>query len=293
MKIVDIIGGLGNQMLQYSFALSLKHYHPNEEVLVDISHFKGYGLHNGYEINRIFGQQLKTARAFDIMKVSRYMPNYKVSRTMRRFLPLRKSEKIENWHKYYGKYLKDLQRCEGNAYYEGYWHNPRYYGGCENVIRKALTFPDIKDDANKEYAHLISCSESICIHIRRGDYVGATSFTGICDKRYYKNALSYAIKRMEKPVIFVFSNDIPYCEVLLSEYKDIIDVYYVDCNHGQESYRDMQLMTMSKCNIIANSTFSWWGAWLNTRQGHFVVSPSKWVNFTDETGMIPDEWIKI
>lgn len=293
MKIVDIIGGLGNQMLQYAFALSLKHYHPDEEVLIDTSHFNGYGLHNGYEIDRIFGQQLKKAGKLDIIKVSRYMPYYKLSRALRKFLPLRKTEKLEDWRKNYGKYLGELQSYEGNAYYEGYWHNPKYYNGCEDEIRRGFTFPEIIDDKNRKYSQLISHSESICIHVRRGDYVGAVSFTGICDEGYYKKALNYALEQINNPVLFVFSNDISYCESLLLKYKDNIDIHYVDCNHGKDSFRDMQLMSMAKCNIIANSTFSWWGAWLNTRQEHFVISPSKWVNFTEETGMIPGKWIKI
>lgn len=293
MKIVNIIGGLGNQMLQYAFALALQHQHPDEEILIDTSHFGGYGLHNGYEIGRIFGQQLKKAKAWDILRVSWYVPNYKLSRAIRRIIPLRKSEKTEDWRNNYGKYLQNIQSFSHDAYYEGYWHNPQYYKGCESKIREAYRFPEFNDERNLKYADMISTAESICVHIRRGDYVGATSFEGICGEIYYKKAIEKALSSLYHPVMFVFSNDIPYCNDLLSEYSKTLDIYYIDINHGKDSFRDMQLMTLAKCNIICNSTFSWWGAWLNQRDKHIVISPDKWVNFTEETGMIPDEWIKI
>ncbi len=290
MKIVNIIGGLGNQMLQYAFAICLKAKHPEEEVLLDLSHFRGYGLHNGYEIDRIFGQKLPTANGWQISKVSWYLPWYKPSRLLRRIMPRRKTECIE---KPFMEYRKQYDNWEGDGYFEGYWHFPMIHRPYMKKVREALTFPPFTDEKNKEIAELIKNTESVSIHVRRGDYIEAVNFKDICTPSYYKRAITKAIGLCESPVFFVFSNDIDFCKELFAEYSNKYKIYYVAHNHGENSFRDMQLMSLSRINIVANSSFSWWGAWLNSRTNHRVLCPPKWVNFTESMDMVPEEWIKI
>lgn len=289
-KIVNIIGGLGNQMLQYAFAIRLKNMYPNEKVFVDTGHFRGYGLHNGYEIDKIFGQKILTAKWWQILRVSWYLPWYKPSRLLRRIMPRRKTECIE---KPWFEFKETYKEWEGNGYFEGYWHYPDLHRPYMKEIREAFTFPPFKDKENVRIAELMSHSESISIHVRRGDYIKAPAFVNICTESYYKEAIEKALSLCNKPVMFVFSNDIDYCKKLFSEYKKHYPVHYVNHNIGMNSFRDMQLMTMSKVNIIANSSFSWWGAWLNTREDHHTITPVPWVNYTESLDMIPQEWIKI
>lgn len=290
MKIVNIIGGLGNQMLQYAMAIRLKAMHPGEEVYVDLCHFRGYGLHNGYEIDRIFGQKLPTAGWRQILKLSWYLPWYKPSRLLRRIMPHRKTECIEKpWFEYKDIYAE----WDGDGYFEGYWHYPELHRPYMAEIRKAFTFPPFVDDENVKIAELMSHSESISIHVRRGDYVKATAFENICTELYYMRAIEKALTFCNIPVMFVFSNDIEYCKKMFTGYDHRYPIYYVNHNQGDRSYRDMQLMTLAKVNIIANSSFSWWGAWLNNRDGHKTISPIPWVNYTESLDMIPKEWIKL
>ena len=290
MKIVNIIGGLGNQMLQYAYAICLKTQHPKEDVYVDIGHFRGYDIHNGYEIDRIFGQKLPTARWWHIIRVSWYLPWYKPSRLLRRILPRRKTECIENPLRKYETIYSDW---EGDGYFEGYWHYSELQRPYINEIRDAFTFPEFKDEKSKQISELMCSTEAVAIHVRRGDYVHATNFMGICTPEYYKKALVRAFTFCNNPELFVFSDDIDYCEDLFSDYKQKYNIHYINYNKGLESFRDMQLMTFAKINIVANSTFSWWGAWLNQRENHIVICPNRWMTFTDSMDMVPKEWIRI
>jgi hypothetical protein len=268
----------------------MKAKHSDEEVLLDLSHFRGYDLHNGYEIDRIFGQKLPTANGWQIAKVSWYLPWYKPSRLLRRIMPKRKTECIE---KPFMVYQKKYAEWKGDGYFEGYWHYPAIFEPYKNEILESLTFPSFDDELNEEIAALIKKTESVAIHVRRGDYVVAKNFKDICTDAYYKNAIHKAIELCERPELFVFSNDIDYCKKLFIEYKDKYTMHYVSHNSGNKSFRDMQLMSLAKINIVANSSFSWWGAWLNQREGHQTLCPPKWVNFTDSMDMVPNEWIKI
>lgn len=290
MKIVNIIGGLGNQMLQYAFAICLKEINPNEEVLLDLSHFRGYGLHNGYEIERIFGQVIPTASGWQIVKVSWYLPWYKPSRLLRRIMPKRKTECIE--YPFF-IYNKSYEEWNGDGYFEGYWHYPEIFSPYKKVIIKSLVFPAFDDEENIVIAKKIEQTESVAIHVRRGDYVVAKDFKDICTAEYYKEAIRQAISFCNDPELFVFSNDIDYCEGLLAEYKGKFQIHFISHNKGNSSYRDMQLMSMAKINIIANSSFSWWGAYLNQREEHQVICPGRWVNYTESMDMVPKEWIQI
>lgn len=135
MKIVNIIGGLGNQMFQYAFALSLKHRFPDEEVLIDTSHFhhlfvkrfRGANLHNGFEVEKVYpNARLPKALWWQLMKVTWYMPNYLLSRVVRRLLPKRKTEIIQDVENYFA-HKEKYYEYEGNHYFEGIWESIQNY----------------------------------------------------------------------------------------------------------------------------------------------------------------------
>lgn len=164
MKIVNIIGGLGNQMFQYAFALGLKSKFPHEAIKIDLSHFKGYPLHNGYELERVFGLKLlDVASSVDLMKVSYYVPNYKLSRLVRRVFPHRKSEYIEP--RLFTDWSLDINAIKGNCYFEGSWQNFNYFEDIEIDIRNAFSFKDKLQGENLQIANLVESTNSVSIHI--------------------------------------------------------------------------------------------------------------------------------
>ena len=123
--------------------------------------------------------------------------------------------------------------------------------------------------------------------------MGSANLGGICTLDYYRKAIYEARKVIPNPVFFVFSNDHKWClENLKKEIGDS-DVYFVAHNRGTESYRDMQLMSIARCNILANSSFSWWGAYLNQREDHITFCPSKWHNTLEHKDHFVKGWIKI
>lgn len=294
MKIVNVIGGLGNQMFQCAFAIALQKVYTDEAVKLDISHFNGYGLHNGYEVTEIFHHYpIPVADRSELRSVSRYIPNYKLSRAVRRYLPKRKTEYLQSYRQSYIYDATTLKGNDGYHYYEGYWMCPAYFDFCKEDVIEAYTFPEFDTDENKEYARLLEMNNSVTIHVRRGDYVGAESFKDICTLTYYKNAIREAKTVIDKPVFFIFSNDPQWCKENLGELFGDDKVMFVGNNKGKESYRDMQLMALARCNILANSSFSWWGAYLNKRADQVVCCPEKWVNNMEHKDHYVKGWIKI
>lgn len=287
MKIVNIIGGLGNQMFQYAFALGLKSKYPNEAIKIDLSHFKGYPLHNGYELERVFGLKLlDVASSVDLMKVSYFVPNYKLSRLVRRVFPHRKSEYIEP--RSFTDWSLDINAIKGNCYFEGSWQNFNYFEDIEIDIRNAFSFKDKLQGENLQIANLVESTNSVSIHIRRGDYLLEDEYAGICDVPYYSNAISYIKNNVANPHFFIFSNDIDWCNEHIVPLCDTVTL--VSGNSAEKAYVDMQLMSMCKHNIIAHSSFSWWAAWLNGHAGKIVIAPFEWMHrqgLTDKPQM-PD-----
>lgn len=299
MKIVNIIGGLGNQMFQFAFALALKERWPSEEVMIDTSHFKhifikkwgASNLHNGYEIDKVFPKaKLPIASAKQIRKVSRYVPNYVLSRVARKLLPPRDSEIIQTLKDYFAFDEKVLAR-EGDCYYEGIWEAVSFIHSARNRIVDAYAHPEAVEK-NAQIIAQMESEESVGIHVRRGDYIYLPSFMGICDIDYYKNAIERILEDGRKHIFYIFSNDMGWCEENIKPLVGDNQMVMVTHNTGINSCWDMHLMTHCKDLIIANSSFSWWGAFLNGRGGR-VIAPSKWVNREAEFDVWLPEWIRV
>lgn len=299
MKIVNIIGGLGNQMFQYAFALSLQHRFPNEKVLIDTSHFnyvfvkkfRSANLHNGYEVDKVFpNAKLEKAKASDLMKVTWYMPNYLLSRVLRRVLPQRKTEYIQPTNEIF-EYVPAVYEVKGNCYYEGVWEAVQHLEPIRGNVQH--TFAHLEpNEVNKKYIADMESENSVGIHIRRGDYLYSPAFNGICDLDYYKQGISQIVSDGLKHTFYIFSNDLKWCEENIKPLLSGHDVHFVTENTGSLSCWDMFLMTHCKDLIIANSSFSWWGAFLNNRHGR-VIAPKKWVNREAKFDIWLDEWIKL
>ena len=299
MKIVNIIGGLGNQMFQYAFALSLKEKYPQEDVLIDTSHFhylftnkyRGTNLHNGYEIDKVFPKaKLKTASAFQLMQVTWYMPNYLLSRVLRKYLPIRKSEYVQERKDIFA-YNPEPMNIDGNCYYEGNWESVHYYVDARRRIQQDFSH-GAPNATNANYIRAMENEDSIGIHIRRGDYLQSQKYSNICNLDYYTRGIEKMLEDGKRHSFYIFSNDMKWCEENIVPLCGDNKVVMVRENTGKLSCWDMFLMSHCKDLIIANSSFSWWGAFLNAREGR-VVAPQKWINEEREFDIWLDEWIRL
>ncbi|MFC4668085.1 alpha-1,2-fucosyltransferase [Seohaeicola nanhaiensis] len=189
-------------------------------------------------------------------------------------------------------YNRASETWEDGSYLHGYWQSERYFAKAADAVRSAFTFPAFRDPRNKEMASRIAATLSISLHVRRGDYL-TTGAHGTCDSAYYNAALERILSGLEgQPTVYVFSDDPAWARDNLPLPCDRV---VVDFNGPDADYEDMRLMSLCQHNIIANSSFSWWAAWLNTTAGRRVAAPARW--FADprlyNPDLLPKDWIAV
>lgn len=292
MVITNIIGGLGNQMFQYAVgqAISLMHGVP---LRLDISCFSSYGLHQGFELHRIFNCSAEIANetdVFDILGWQGFSPARRI--LLRRSMAGFRCDEfvVEPYFRYWNGILN----VPSNCYITGYWQSEAYFLEVAERIRAEFTFKLPLENKNVELEKQIRNGNAVSLHVRRGDYVNnpkTAESHGLCSLSYYQAAIRHIAERVKSPFFYVFSDDIAWVKEHL-----IIDFPHrlIDQNHGIESYNDMRLMALCKHHIIANSSFSWWGAWLNPNVEKVVVAPKNWfANQTDVNDLLPQNWVKL
>ena len=290
MKIVSLFGGLGNQMFDYAFSLALKKKYPDEEILLD-AHLLKTLYEYGFELHTVFPNiNYRLATKKQINAVSRYFGNYYVSRFMRAILPTRKTEFIE---KLPDTYDPDVFTLQGDRYLIGYWHGYDYYKDIIKDIQDSFVFQN-PNEYNLSMGVELEDGNTVGIHVRRGDYLKAkhAEFGQAITLDYYKEAISLLYNQNDNYRFYIFSNDIDWCKQEILPLLKTDKVTFMTENTGINSCWDMYLMSKCKNLIIANSTFSWWGAILN-RRNPLVIAPKNWkVDYSSETICAPN-WIRI
>jgi hypothetical protein len=282
MLIVRVIGGLGNQMFQFAAgrALSLAH---KTELLLDVSEFSHYQRHHGFELATVFCCPLALAKPEDLRSVLGWQSSKLAQRLLasRRFRFLRSDRFLIEPHFHY---WQGLNKATPPFYMVGYWQSERYFAHVADVIRKDFTFRQPLTGQNQRLAEKISSVNAVSLHVRRGDYANdpkTIAVHGLCPIEYYRDAVQYIADRVEEPNFFIFSDDPQWVRAHL---RIPFPCSYVEQNRGAESYNDMRLMSMCKHHIIANSTFSWWAAWLDDRPDKIVIAPKRWfANYEADT----------
>lgn len=295
MFIVDIIGGLGNQMFEYAFAQALKH-HYKTEVALHIGGFADIKDNRGFELERIFKIDEPVIRDY---KEIRHLTNHSNSfseKLRRKLFGLRKTHFSEKMHRFDPDALN--LKVRKATFMEGLWQDEAYFKDIEDVIRQKFQFIPPLDTVNQEIVDKMHKTNSVSLHVRRGDYVSNPQYAAIlgniCSREYYETALSELKKDETDVVLFVFSDDIAWVQKEFT-FLPQENITFIEHNKGLDSYKDMQLMSNCKHNIVANSTFSWWGAWLNNNPNKKVYAPKIWFNdpHLADNHIVPDEWIKI
>jgi len=275
MVIIKLWGGLGNQLFQY--ALYLSYREKNINCKLDKSVYQTTQSHNGYELERIFNIDPQYASAVEKLAVK------PISKLRYKFFNYPYDEK--KWG--YGYYNNRIPHLKF-GYLKGYWQTEKYFKQVENKIREAFQFPALTDEANKAILKKIKETNAVSLHIRRGDYLLNDRDWSI-DIAYYKNAVVYINQKVQDPFFYIFSDDIEWARENIKE----PNIEFIDWNKKENSYRDMQLMSNCLHNIIANSSFSWWGAWLNPNQTKIVIAPDNWAGMEGTRNVVPKEWIQL
>lgn len=290
MKIVNILGGLGNQMFVYAMYLALKEAHPDEDIYICKRSYKGYPLHNGYELGNVFGADAPEVSLWQLVKIAYPYWNYRTWQLMRHFFP-KKSCMLSGTEDIPFDYENVTRKEDG--FYDGYWQNENNFLPIRDKILEVFSFPQFNDKRNIELAELITNKRAVSCHVRRGDYLKDPLY-GVCTSEYYVKAIDEINRKVSPDLYCVFSDDVKWCKENLGEIigKDK-EIVFVDWNKGENSFRDMQLMSLCNHNIIANSSFSWWGAWLNNHDDKVVVAPNIWMNKPMVNDPLCDSWIKI
>ena len=298
MEVVILSGGLGNQMFQYAFYLTK--IAKNRNIYLSDYSIRRESVHNGFELERLFGISLsrrmkvkelivriiRKCIVFENHFCLRYL--VKLCFILFKLLGINIVREQEM-----GMYEASLVHKQVRlTFYFGFWQSEKYFIHNQSIIREKYHFNGELSVQTMDILLAIQSTNSVSVHIRRGDYLmeqHKMMYGNICTIEYYQKAISYIIKSISDSSFFVFSDDINWAKTNLQ----IPNAVYVDWNKGFDSWQDMYLMSQCKHNIIANSTFSWWGAWLNQNENKVVIAPSKFLNTHSTPDLIPDSWIKI
>lgn len=291
MIIVKLKGGMGNQMFQYALGrtLSLKYNTSlglDLSFLLDITPRLNFTFRN-YDLD-IFNIKADLVPPNKIPLVNRVFKGGvgRIFDHVRRLLNLNKGIEKYPW------FNPAILNIGHNSYLDGYWQSPKYFEGFEDIIRKDFTLKNTPSLQIQNLKEVIIKENALCIHVRRGDYVG-NKYHEIVGKDYYEQG----IKKMESLVkidkIYIFSDDIKWCE---ENMKFDLPVMFVGTEYsGEKGEGHMFLMSQCKYFIIPNSSFAWWGAWLSDYKDKIVIIPKKWFawQIINKSDIALKEWIRI
>ncbi len=295
MIIVRLLGGLGNQMFQYAIARHLSILKKttlkfditgfNKDLYKEGGTIRNFGL-NIFKIEPI----IATDEDIDIVKSSK--PEL-LERLRNRFL--NKVISNEVYEQKLFSFDKNIFKSLSNTYLIGYWQSPKYFNSIRNILLKDFELREIPTTNEYPFLDKIKKDNSVSIHIRRGDYSSNPEYFkihGLCSIEYYQSAIECICKKITNPVFYVFSDDMEWVKKNIQIKSTCI---YVTEANNEKDYFEMHLMSLCKHNIIANSSFSWWGAWLNQNPEKVVIAPKQWMNdpAIDTRDLVPANWIRI
>lgn len=289
-------------MFQYAFAVLLQKNNPGERVYIDPHHYKfvwgGHTLrngsnyfHNGFEIKDVFpNASVPCAPLLKIIRVSYYIPCYKLDLRLRRKLPKLSTEFLQTYPKIFD-YDLDALMPRGNCCYRGIFGSLHFYKGIRDELLHHFQFP-VPNGQNQQISDEMQSSDSVAIHVRRGDYLSLKRFVNICTLQYYVHGVEKILQNTTSPVFYIFSNDQDWCRENITPLLQGHKTIFVSHNQGKQSFWDMYLMSQCKYQIIANSTFSWWSAFLNKR-AKLIMMPEKWDHTGRTIDLCDDSWVKL
>jgi hypothetical protein len=284
--IIKIIGGLGNQMFQYAYAKALEENGFN--VKIDISAFKTYKLHGGYQLDK-YNIDLNSST----IEENNLFYRDNIFKKVLNKLGIKNSKIIKERNLLFDE---TLLKVEDNNYIDGYFQCEKYFINIKNVIlEQFLLKTDLSDYAKVLKDKIINSKNSCSIHIRRGDFTNKTNSNihGCCSLDYYNKSVEILNSKLDSVNYFIFSDDIKW----VKENLNISNATYIDDETKRIPHEDIYLMSLCKNNIIANSSFSWWGAWLNKNESKIVIAPKRWFVHKElesfSKDIVCESWLKV
>jgi hypothetical protein len=300
MVTVFLRGGLGNQMFQYALGLDLAKKN-NAPLVLDTVYlrdrfprpnfaYRNYDL-DVFNLDAHFTPLSRAANALPMPGV--WLALDLAGIAARRALGMQKMIKEKKEH----EFDPAVATARGNIFLWGRWQNGKYFKDSEEDVRRAFTFrAPLEGEAKKIAAQIDAAASSVSLHVRRGDYAAfknVEKLHGKTDVPYYARAAAYVASRVKDPRFFVFSDDIPWCKENLK--LDLPVTFVEGSAAGPHDAFHFELMARCKHNIITNSTYSWWAAWLNRNPAKVIVAPQRWYldPKMDEADMIPAGWVRL
>lgn len=294
MIIMTMRGGLGNQMFEYAFARALSLKYKNEKLYLYIERFK-YDRQREYSLNHlVLNSNVVIVKKSFLLKC--YIKFFELIRSKMHLDEKKVDDALQlykfGYYMYLGRKYIELPECRVPIkYYSTLAQNKKYYSQYRDTILQELRVKTVPSIENKKWLDkIIATANSVCVHVRRGDYINNELYY-ICDDEYFRNA----IRKMEsilKGSYFIFCEDIDYAKKIGFE-RFTSQVEYVDMNNPD--YEELRLMYHCEHFIISNSTFSWWAQELSVAPNKIVISPTRWKNsdLPEDSQLIDCEWIKI
>lgn len=295
MIIVRLRGGLGNQLFQFAAGYALARHH-GVELKSDLYTYRKHPLRK-YELHH-FNVSLPEASREEVHQFtgSNFLDRYLNKKSNYFYSP--KVFAQPHYHFY-----DDFFALPAPLYLSGYWQSEKYFLNVEESIRKMYRPAAPLDSRNEELINTVRSCESVAVHIRRSDYKNGSFFQPM-GLDYYRKALDEIKNKVGNPRYFIFSDDIAWTR---QQFSELSDATFVDYNKGDDSFKDLLVMSSCKNQIIANSTFSWWAAWLNDNKQKTVIAPQTWFHnpwvtkkepvyparFYNTKDLIPPSWIRL
>jgi|AntAceMinimDraft_1070359.scaffolds.fasta_scaffold14239_3 hypothetical protein len=291
MITVNLTGGLGNQLFQYALGRYLA-TKLSAELVIEDSFYQDTKVGvtpRRYELDK-FATQLRIVTDAERNYLRRY-----TNRWMRY---IQKYISIPGKYRYVREPLDrlhlEVRGYSGNLFLDGYWQSDQYFTGIEDKLRQELQPMVALPSADQMIALSMKSANAVSLHVRRGDYIThahTNAWHGVCGLDYYANAMRVIESHITNPHYFVFSDDMEWVKANLPINAACT---YVSHNDGTTAVNDLKLMSSCQHHIIANSSFSWWGAWLNPHPCKLVIRPSTWLKqlpYMNES-VCPQSWIK-
>ena len=279
-------------MFQYAVARA-QSIRLKTRLCLDVTGFEATSIHQGFELKRVFNLDSEIASDDDLRDVLGWQRHSLVRRvvTRRHFTSLKRKNFILEPH---FEYWNGIESIPHSCHLSGYWQSERYFLSSVSAIRNDFSFVLPLDNENRDLAARISQVNAVSLHVRRGDYITNAQNTEIynaCSAAYYEAAVKRISQHVTDPHFFIFSDDIEWVRNFLQIRGQI---EYISNNKGENNYKDMHLMSLCRHHILANSSFSWWGAWLNASPTKIVVAPRKWfVKPVNTKDLLPQAWVQL